>query len=92
MGFAVPLAGWFRGPLRQRARDALLGPVLSESGIFNRPFLEQIVQQHESGRRDHSAAIWSLLMFDSFLRRVMNGDATGSQSSCKLAATSTAAR
>ena len=25
MGFAVPLARWFRGPLRQRVRDAVLG-------------------------------------------------------------------
>jgi len=27
-GFAVLLAGWFRGPLRQRLRDTLFGPVL----------------------------------------------------------------
>ncbi len=26
MGFAVPLAGWFRGPLRDRVREAVLGP------------------------------------------------------------------
>jgi hypothetical protein len=25
MGFAVPLARWFRGPLKQRVRDAVLG-------------------------------------------------------------------
>jgi asparagine synthase (glutamine-hydrolysing) len=26
MGFAVPLARWFRGPLRERVRQAVLGP------------------------------------------------------------------
>jgi asparagine synthase (glutamine-hydrolysing) len=25
MGFSVPLARWFRGPLKQRVRDAVLG-------------------------------------------------------------------
>ncbi len=69
MGFTVPLAGWFRGPLRQRLRDALLGPVLADSGIFDRRYLEKLVDQHQSGARDHSAALWSLLMFEAFLRR-----------------------
>jgi asparagine synthase (glutamine-hydrolysing) len=71
MGFAVPLAGWFRGPLAQRVRDSLLGPLLADTGIFNKAFLHELVEQHQSGRRDHSAPIWSLLMFDAFLRKEM---------------------
>jgi asparagine synthase (glutamine-hydrolysing) len=69
MGFAVPLAGWFRGPLREQARAALLGPVLADSGLFRRKALETLLEQHQSGRRDFSAALWSLLMFEAFLRR-----------------------
>ena len=68
MGFAVPLARWFRGPLRARMRDALLGPRLAGTGYFERRYLEQLVAQHESGVRDCSAPIWTLLMFDAFLR------------------------
>ncbi len=67
MGFAVPLANWFRGPLRERMKDALLGERLLDSGIFDRKFLEHLVEEHAAGRRDYSAPIWSLLMFDSFL-------------------------
>jgi len=74
MGFAVPLAGWFRGPLRQRVRDAILGPVLAETGIFDMKFLEQLVDQHQSGARDHSAPIWSLLMFEAFQRKAIAAD------------------
>ena len=33
MGFAVPLARWFRGPLRQRVTDAVLGPRLAATGV-----------------------------------------------------------
>ena len=36
MGFAVPLARWFRGPLRERVRDALLGERLADTGMFER--------------------------------------------------------
>jgi asparagine synthase (glutamine-hydrolysing) len=69
MGFAVPLASWFRGPLRERVRSALLGPAMQESGIFDSGFLRQMVDQHQSGRRDYSSPIWTLLMFEAFLRR-----------------------
>lgn len=69
MGFAVPLAGWFRGPLRERVRDALLGDTLADTGIFDKNFLRQLVDQHQSGARDHSTALWSLLMFEAFQRK-----------------------
>jgi len=72
MGFAVPLARWFRGPLRQRVRDALLGERLAATGFFERRYLEQLVDHHESGRRDYSAPLWTLLMFDAFLRKVVD--------------------
>jgi asparagine synthase (glutamine-hydrolysing) len=72
MGFAVPLASWFRGPLRERLNNALMGPVLSDTGLFNRPFIREMLDQHQSGRRDHSASLWTLLMFESFLRNVLH--------------------
>ncbi len=75
MGFAVPLARWFRGPLRQRMRDAVLGERLAGTGWFEARALGQLVDEHQSGARDHSAALWSLLMFEAFQRNVLEGDA-----------------
>jgi len=71
MGFAVPLSRWFRGPLKQRMRDAVLGERLAGTGWFERRALMQLVDEHQSGARDHSAALWSLLMFDAFQRNVL---------------------
>jgi asparagine synthase (glutamine-hydrolysing) len=68
MGFSIPLSSWFRGPLKERVRASLLGENMSDCGIFNREFLTKIVDQHQSGIRDYSTPIWSLLMFESFLR------------------------
>lgn len=67
-GFAVPLARWFRGPLKARVRSALLGEVMSDTGWFQRATLERLIAEHESGQRDHSAPLWTLLMFEAFLR------------------------
>lgn len=71
MGFAVPLARWFRGPLKQRVQDSLLGPRLAANGWFNRGYLKHLVDAHNNGSRDYSASIWTLLMFEAFLRNVM---------------------
>jgi asparagine synthase (glutamine-hydrolysing) len=72
MGFAVPLARWFRGPLRQRVRDAVLGERLAATGWFNTGYLQHLVESHQSGVRDYSASLWTLLMFEAFLRQVVD--------------------
>jgi len=80
MGFAVPLAKWFRGPLREPVRKAVLGPVLAETGWFNEAYLRRLVDDHQSGVRDYSTPLWALLMFESFLRNVMGAQtATGAR-------------
>jgi asparagine synthase (glutamine-hydrolysing) len=70
MGFSVPLARWFRGPLKQRLRDAVLGERLASTGWFHRPYLQHLVDTHQSGVSDHSSPLWSLVMFEAFLRNV----------------------
>jgi len=67
MGFSVPLADWFRGPLREKVRRGLLGSRMMDSGLFEQSYLATLVDQHQSGRWDHSASIWTLLMFEAFL-------------------------
>lgn len=71
MGFAVPLAKWFRGPLREQVRRAVLGSVLADTGWFDETYLRRLVDDHQAGARDYSTPLWTLLMFESFLRNVM---------------------
>jgi asparagine synthase (glutamine-hydrolysing) len=85
MGFAVPLARWFRGPLRERLRDAVLGDRLADTGFFNRICLERLLHEHGSGARDHSPSLWALLMFDAFLRVSSGAAAVPAESSGRVA-------
>jgi asparagine synthase (glutamine-hydrolysing) len=75
-GFAVPLAAWFRGPLRRRLRETLGGQVLRQSGLFDMATITTLLDQHQSGERDHSAALWTLSMMEAFLRQVDGGGAS----------------
>src|SRR6516225_7772322 len=45
-GFAVPLAAWFRGPLRQRLRKTLCGRVLRDSCLFDIGAIGLLLDQH----------------------------------------------
>ena len=76
MGFSVPLARWFRGPLRLRVRKAVLGERLATTGWFNPAYLRHLVDAHQSGVADYSAPLWSLLMFEAFLRQVVDAPAS----------------
>ncbi|MGK2953836.1 MAG: XrtA/PEP-CTERM system amidotransferase [Thiobacillus sp.] len=74
MGFSVPLAAWFRGPLAITIRSVVLGERLASTGLFNQDFLREVVEAHQSGRRDYSVILWTVLMFDAFLGQVMGMD------------------
>ena len=75
MGFAVPLAGWFRGPLREQLRRTLLGPELLDTGLFDPAEVRRLVDQHQAGQWDHSAPLWALLVFAGFQRRFLEAGA-----------------
>lgn len=76
MGFSVPLATWFRGPLREVSRKALTEGALPESGFFNCRVLAKIWERHVSGRNDYGTALWSLLMLAQFMERQVADTAT----------------
>ncbi|MFN0316531.1 MAG: XrtA/PEP-CTERM system amidotransferase, partial [Burkholderiales bacterium] len=78
MGFGVPLAQWFRGPLRERVKNAILGDTLAQTGLFNPTYLKHLVERHQSGLKDYSSPLWTLLMFEGFLRVSDSGLATNS--------------
>jgi asparagine synthase (glutamine-hydrolysing) len=64
MGFAIPLADWFRGGIRDFARAYIVDrrdPYLSTS------FITKIWNQHQSGYRDRSAQLWNVLIFRLWL-------------------------
>ena len=81
MGFAVPLKSWFRGPLQSRVRDIVTSGSLVDCGLFDAGYLKALVDQHQAGVSDHSSVIWSLMMFESFLRQIHSRTATAGTAS-----------
>lgn len=72
-GFAVPLASWLRGPLREWA-EALLDPArLRQEGWFEPEPILQKWREHVSGHRDWSSHLWGVLMMQAWLDRYHAG-------------------
>jgi asparagine synthase (glutamine-hydrolysing) len=67
-GFAVPVAAWLRGALRDWAED-LLDPVrMRDEGWLQPGAVRACWDEHQSGRRNWDTRLWTVLMFQAWLR------------------------
>lgn len=73
MGFGVPIGRWFRGPLREALRDALLSEQARARPYFNPQEVGRLVEEHLGDRADHSSKLWNLFMLEMWHREVVEG-------------------
>jgi asparagine synthase (glutamine-hydrolysing) len=65
-GFAVPLADWLRGPLRQWAGDLLSPDRLRREGYFDSAVVTRRWREHASAEQDWAPQLWPVLMFQAW--------------------------
>lgn len=68
-GFGVPLSLWFKGDLKEFVNDTLLSqnPLLSK--YLDKNYVKKIVLEDRKGRRDFNSKIWSLIVFEEWLKQ-----------------------
>jgi asparagine synthase (glutamine-hydrolysing) len=64
MGFAVPIGSWFRSSLRDMLHERLFDSRSFAAEHFNMEIVQQIYDEHQSKRRDHSQRLYALLMLE----------------------------
>jgi asparagine synthase (glutamine-hydrolysing) len=67
MGFSVPIRDWIRGPLKEWTETLLSRGRIDSEGVFNAATVRKLLDDHQSGRRDNSNLLWTLMMFQSWL-------------------------
>jgi asparagine synthase (glutamine-hydrolysing) len=68
-GFAIPIADWLRGPLREWAEDLLSPTSLSRSGLLDPDPIRRVWATHLEGRGNHQHRLWVILMLQAWFRR-----------------------
>ncbi len=73
-GFSLPLRYWMRAELKELVTTVLLEPRTLQRGYFNPAGVEKMLKEHFEERRDHSARLWRLMIFElwhrNFLERI----------------------
>ncbi|UPW01293.1 asparagine synthase (glutamine-hydrolyzing) [Halorussus gelatinilyticus] len=70
-GFGVPINEWFRGELREFARENL--DRLGERTAFDAGGLRQTFDEHVDGRVDHGYRLWDLVLLEQWYERFVDG-------------------
>ena len=72
-GFGVPVDDWLRGPLREWAEDLLKEERLNQDGFFQSKPIRQRWHDHLSGRCNWRDSLWTILMFQDWLKADSSG-------------------
>ncbi len=71
-GFAVPVSEWINKEWRDMARELLVGERARGRNIFNPIFLQNILNEHETGREDRGHIIWTLMVLEMWFREYID--------------------
>ena len=63
-GFGIPVADWFRGPLKEQMLSVLSPERIARKGFFDGAAVAALVGDHLSGRRDNRKQLWTLFVFE----------------------------
>jgi asparagine synthase (glutamine-hydrolysing) len=63
-GFGIPVAEWFRGPLREQMLSVLAPERLAREGFFRPAAVQALIDEHLAGRRDNRKHLWTLFAFE----------------------------
>lgn len=71
MGFSIPIMDWLFSDLKPLVYEYLNRRSLTTHNLFNIDYIEGLLNEFYSGRKDHYLRIWHLLMFQMWYQRWM---------------------
>lgn len=84
-GFALPLVHWMRNEMREMILSILLDTRTLQRGYFDSAGVRRLLEEHFSGRRSRSGAIWRLLMFELWQRNFLENIPTSTECASEAA-------
>jgi len=72
-GFSPPVGKWLNGALNEMLHDYLSADTLRAEGIFGVDYIQQLISDHEMGKKDNQYYLWALLMWEMWRRDTQEG-------------------
>lgn len=63
-GFGIPVANWFRGPLKEHLLSVLSSDRIAREGFFDAAAVRRLIDDHMAGTRDNRKQLWTLFAFE----------------------------
>src|ERR1700693_169833 len=63
-GFGIPVARWFRGPLKDQLLSVLSPERIAREGFFDPGGVKRLIDDHLDGRLDNRKQLWTLFAFE----------------------------
>ena len=71
-GFGVPINSWFKKQLRDRIHGDLTDQRTLARGLFEKSYIQTLLDEHSNGRRDHSYRLWLLWVLELWYRKFVD--------------------
>jgi asparagine synthase (glutamine-hydrolysing) len=71
-GFSIPVKHWLKGPLRPMLEEHLSPVALARRGWFRPAAVRRLVDDHLSGKANHSHKLWGLIVLEHWCRRTLD--------------------
>lgn len=68
-GFGIPVAKWVTGKMRDMILDTFSDTRIKNDGFFNAKYIKNLLNEHFRKRKDHRKKLWTLFVFQHWLRR-----------------------
>jgi asparagine synthase (glutamine-hydrolysing) len=72
-GFSIPIKNWLKSRLRPLMEELLNSEHIRQEGLFQPATIEKLKHDHLSGVANHSHILWSLMVFQAWRRRWLEG-------------------
>jgi len=72
-GFSIPIKHWLKTTLRPLMDELLSEQSIRQQGLFAWETVLQLKQEHLQGKENHSHLLWSLIMFQAWRQKWLEG-------------------
>lgn len=76
-GFGIPIAKWLTGPLKEFMLDYLGQDRLERQGIFHTPYVQRLIEEQLTMKKDNREPLWTLLVFQTWYEKYIGSSSCG---------------